>query len=648
MRRALVGAVALAAAAAGAVPAVAASVTEPIAEPVPNADIATTVQSAPTPLVQARGSMTAVVTVENDGITPLDGATVVLRVTKRPLESRTALAAFLDGGGATMVDAGTAKVGSTVTVPATDGGEPSQVRRLVAGASTTVSVTAPPKSLPFESGTWGVHGVQLALRTADGRSTLMTGAVTWVDASMPTLRLSAVATASGLGARARAVAAATDIAGVTLAVDPTTVSDIGTGTLDLSDRSVVRLPAGDPDLVSLAHSGETSLLDYALARSSGAAVSALHDVPWLAIAADPDRPTGRLAAAEAAGAMLVTGGVDAAPSDDVTRAATVAGTRKGDLALLTPDATLSGMVGNTAVSDGAVGAAIAMGALTASGATSPVLVWTGDDWSPSDSSDATALSALMQAPFVETVDLTRLAADAAGTPVSLPHEHGVAEDLDPSTITGLSERLARLQELSTVAQEPSSILTPGGRSLLSPLARSLRGQSTARELRTVEATASVDATLGALHVAAGSDVNFIADKGSLPVAVVNDLDVDATVQVDMTSFSPNLQVREAPTVTVKAHSTKTVPIEVSAVSSANVQATTVLRNPDGIAIASPVSMSVRVRADWGTAITAVFTGGLVLLLIMGVIRTIRRGRKETRTGPRTPTPTQPPAAEKDE
>lgn len=35
----------------------------------------------------------------------------------------------------------------------------------------------------------------------------------------------------------------------------------------------------------------------------------------------------------------------------------------------------------------------------------------------------------------------------------------------------------------------------------------------------------------------------------------------------------------------------------------------------------------------GTVATGIFTGGLVLLLVAGVVRTVRRGRKDTRLRP---------------
>ncbi len=120
------------------------------------------------------------------------------------------------------------------------------------------------------------------------------------------------------------------------------------------------------------------------------------------------------------------------------------------------------------------------------------------------------------------------------------------------------------------------------------------------------------ATLGSLYVAEGSDVNLIAASGNVPVTLHNNLNVDATVTVVMKSSSPNLVVQDQPLVTIPAGGDKTAHVAVTGVKSANVTATVALENPAGDVVAAPQVLRVRVRADWGNAMTAVFTVGLAL------------------------------------
>ncbi len=640
-RRALAGAGVLATLAIG-LPAAAAPTDSE--DPQLDADVV----SAPAPVVEPGDAMNVTVAVSNLSTTAVDDARVILQITRKPLENRKALAAFLDGGDARLVSVGGTDVGVTMTEPtpspvptpdATQGpdgaAEPEQpdtFTRLAAGTSSTVTVTSVDDRLPFEADTWGVHGIRVVLRADGETTTLMNGAVTWDDADIPALSLATLATATGITDRVDAVAEAAGLDGVTLAVDGNAWSALDGGSADIDEGSTLRLPAQDPDLVSLAHAESTEVLDYSLGLSSGAGDGELAGLPWLGIVGSLDKATVRYAVENGAGTLLVTPDADDAPDTRPVSATRLVGAGEWRMTLLQPDPLLSELaMADASSTPGAAGMATAAAALTAAQHDGPVLVWTGDDWSPTTASATTTLSALLSASFVSAVSVGDLLDAPADRGASLEELLGEEDDLGKAAITGIATRLERLADLGVVAEDPEDITVPGGAALLAPLARTVRGDELARELLLTDAQTTVDATLGALHVAAGSDINFIADQGALPVTVVNDLDVAATVVVDMTSFSANLQIRDSPTVTVPPRSSTTVPVEVSAVSSANVQARTVLRNTDGRSIASPVSMSVRVRADWGTAVTAVFTVGLIAMLVMGVIRTVRRGRKDTRT-----------------
>jgi hypothetical protein len=60
-----------------------------------------------------------------------------------------------------------------------------------------------------------------------------------------------------------------------------------------------------------------------------------------------------------------------------------------------------------------------------------------------------------------------------------------------------------------------------------------------------------------------------------------------------------------------------------------------LLTPDGRSVGTPADLRVRARPDWENVGTAVVAGGLALLLVVGLVRTVRRGR---RMDPDTPLP----------
>ena len=263
----------------------------------------------------------------------------------------------------------------------------------------------------------------------------------------------------------------------------------------------------------------------------------------------------------------------------------------------------------------------------------PVVVAPGDAWQLTGPGVSKPLSDLLGAPWVVPVSVQSVISSPSRNTVNAPDTLGTDDDLAPDLIQALTRQLGDLHELSLTAPDPALIYIPGGRELLAPLAVALRPDLDAR-FATYQATReSVNATLGSLYVAEGSDVNLIAASGNVPVTLHNSLAVDAKVTVVMKSSSPNLVVQDQPTVTIPAGGDFTALIAVTGVKSANVTATVALHNANGDVVAAPQVLRVRVRADWGNAMTAVFTVGLSLLLIAGLIRTIRRGRGGSRMAP---------------
>jgi len=108
---------------------------------------------------------------------------------------------------------------------------------------------------------------------------------------------------------------------------------------------------------------------------------------------------------------------------------------------------------------------------------------------------------------------------------------------------------------------------------------------------------------------------------------VSTLDQDVTVEVHLESSSTRLQTDEDVTVTVPAGGQVTASVPVTAVGSGDVDLTIQLRAQDGTNVGTPSTVHLRVRADWENVGTRVLGGILVILLVAGIIRTVRRGRR---------------------
>ena len=586
-------------------------------------------------VVTPQDDLSATMTISNTSAIALQDLEVTVSVTTSPLVSSFALQHFLDDPASAQT-----RVATTRAVTASGLSVNGVPGVLAPGGTLTTTVAATPSVLMLPRGTAGVYGVVFTVRVGGAALTTRTATFTWYDADIPTLRLALLATASGSAERVTQVLSAASVDGAAVVMDPVTVTDDSQASALTANREVFGLPSGDPDLTSLAHGEDKDLLSFALSDASRNAVPSLQDLPWLATLPVVDAPTVALAAQRGAvaGVVNTTGGAridSASPIVDVTAGSQV-------LPVLNPHRQLSAILATyrPGMPDAAarVVAEAALAAQAGDGVT-PVVVAPGEAWQLTAPGVSDAVYQLLNAPWVVPVSVQSVISGESRDSLTAPETAGTDDDLAPDLITGLSRQLEDARQLAQTVEDPTVVYVPAGRTLLEPLAVSLRADADARTATYTAARDHVNATLGAVYVAEGSDVNLIASKGSVPVSLHNDLPVDATVTVVMRSSSPNLVVGNAPVVTIPAGGDVTAHIDVTGVKSANVTATVTLKNAEADVVAAPQVLRVRVRADWGNAMTAVFTVGLVALLVAGLVRTFRRGRRSSRMAPMPDTET---------
>ena len=603
-------------------------------------------------VLSGSGTIAASVTARNTGGEPLEGVQVVLSLTDAPLESTDDLAAFLDDPS----DASTTEVARAPepdpdadTADETTEESTAEVAEeevlpgitLEPNAAASMSVEADAADLGLPEDEWGVYGIEIALESADGSVHVGAGAVTWADAEVPGIDVAVLALAEGTELDVASTLEDTALDGVAVAVDPTVLTNAMVLDHGLLEREVLRLPAGSPDLTSLAHGGGDELYDFAVTRPSASTVLATASMPLLAPLPVADDASVALAERSGALATLVMPGTVGADALE----GTVNVTGDSDLPIVAPDRVLTEIIAAASADPAVEGALLAASALS----DDQVLVSVGGDGAVTERKSH-LIETLLNAPWVTPVSMAALAASTDITEASLPAVAGDDADLAADDVERLMGRYDNLTTLSTIVDKPADAMDEWAAGLVAGVTTQGRTASALREGAFTTALAGADATLGAVTIAEGSDLNLLADSGDVPITVMNGLDRDVTVVVEMDSNSPNLIVEDSPTVTVGAGLEATALVPVSAVSTANVTVVVGLESADGDAISPLQTFDIRVRADWGTAGAAIFTALLVLLLIAGVIRTIRRGRKDTRLAPSQATidPTADPGHEEDD
>lgn len=552
-------------------------------------------------------------------LSPVNHASVTVSVTDAPFTDVAKLSAFVDSPTDTAVH-------RVAAAPIADG--TAMGGQLRTGARTNTTVIVPPGGLGLDVGAPGVYGVVVKL-VADGE-TLWTrvAPVTWQPAALPSLAITPVVSITGAQSRVDALLAAAADPRISLLVDPTALTS--NQRLSLANREAYALPAADIDITSAAHAQTPGLIDAAVTRSR--ASSAL---PWIAVAAAADASTVSAATTAGATAVLIDsrwdsisapeggGAYDAGEVDGVATAP-----------VIVADRALSTMLATRSPADSTSTAwVVAQAAFEARAGLGSIVLAPGDAWGVEGSGPSRALTVLLNAPFVTATTLESLITSPAREPITLHAETLLPSDASAENAVSAVNELSSLSVLATATSGPSEMIAAAERGVLESLSLANRADPAYRDQQIAAAAEQSDAVLAAVAITSGSQLLLVSSSGSMPITVSNDLDVPVTVRLAVTSQSPILRTTDQPEITIDAGADTTVKVPVTAISSGDVKVSVALRTDEGATIAVAETLQVRVRAAWGNLATGLFTVGLVVLLIAGLVRTVRRGRKDTRLLP---------------
>lgn len=432
----------------------------------------------------------------------------------------------------------------------------------------------------------------------------------------------------------------------------TSATSLGSTAADGEPADVAVLPGYDPDLAAVAHA-DPSRADVAAATGGEAALGAAWQRPesWgLTLAwpeGSPDVAT--LAAGREAPVDQVVVADGLAPADGVAASArTAVETPSGKVAALVADAGLSSALASLTDDADAPTAAEASARVLADAALVALQQQDADQedlhllatlprgWSPDPALVGSVLGDLHDASWADVVPLSEtVAAPASRVPRDDPARGAKAgssdDELAPAAVRRLLDAHRDLAAFSTVANDPVELSGDADQALVAPLAVAARTQPEARDRAVGLAVEQADALQEGIGVADRSNVTLVSDTGKLPVTVSNELPVDATVTVVLRPDASRLVVESRPTVVVPAGTSTNVHVPVRAIGSGDVNLQVEVLAPSGAVVAGPTSFSLRVRAGWETAGTAVVAALVALLFVGGIWRTVRRGRSSART-----------------
>ena len=391
--------------------------------------------------------------------------------------------------------------------------------------------------------------------------------------------------------------------------------------------NLVALPWGDSDTAALAHLQRADLIETATQRTQESAIvkaGAPASMSWLASSVMDSATVNTLPQSTS---TIITSPDSLPVTDELTYTPSGLGAL-GDRAVLIPEQSLSEALAGEPSSK------------------------TSDEASQDGASDqarqASSSGQTTQAAELDTRQLLRgnsaiLTRQAPGLErdivVAMPRQ--AASTADPSalkarvaalrstswTLAAAGGTASRLQSVASVLSDPAALL--GEYTNLEAVVSSAtwRAKPATCRAQVPAAEAAGTGVTSSLAAVPSSTINLISSEAQLPVRITSSLAQDVTVQVYLTSDNKRLQVPRTTTVTVPAHQQAKVTVPIQAVGSGDVGLTVQVLAADGTTVGTPTTVNMRVRADWESRGTGVIVGVLVSIVVIGTVRTVRRGRR---------------------
>ena len=220
-------------------------------------------------------------------------------------------------------------------------------------------------------------------------------------------------------------------------------------------------------------------------------------------------------------------------------------------------------------------------------------------------------------------------AGTSGIERSEPSDDNVTDDneLTTATLAAAGGTASRLQSVASVLSDPAALL--GEYTNLEAVVSSAtwRAKPATCRAQVPAAEAAGTGVTSSLAAVPSSTINLISSEAQLPVRITSSLDQDVTVQVYLVSDNKRLQVPRTTTVKVPANQQAKVTVPIRAVGSGDVGLTVQVLAADGTTVGRPTTVDMRVRADWESRGTGIIVGLLVSIVVIGTVRTVRRGRR---------------------
>lgn len=215
---------------------------------------------------------------------------------------------------------------------------------------------------------------------------------------------------------------------------------------------------------------------------------------------------------------------------------------------------------------------------------------------------------------------------ALTAPASAVTLTGAPDTARAAALESMLQDERRIETFSAILEEPAVLLVPERIRIMRAIGVGLDDEEFA-EARSQRAE-RVSTTLSSVSIQQPQPVQLFTSAAPLPVWVRNDLPWPVTVTLSSTPSDPRLDIQPLTEVTALAASSTRVNVPIEArVASGDVRVAFQLKGPNGAEIGRPAVADVTLRADWESIGLVILGGVIVVLFVVGVVRTVVRKRR---------------------
>ena len=231
------------------------------------------------------------------------------------------------------------------------------------------------------------------------------------------------------------------------------------------------------------------------------------------------------------------------------------------------------------------------------------------------------LAALYSPRWVNATSFSDIAASESTDVERTTVGPGVLPDDTWTAINSMASSLTSLTPLANATDDPDAVFDSVTPAIL-PALSVTSTPSEQLDAATVM-TSQVATMLSSVTVEPSSAVNLINKSAKFPVLIRNNLDWPVRVDVTLIPDDPRLRATPALSQELAARGATTVEVPVGAIGSGDIEVTYKVTTSDGYVLDDSRTVTVRMRAGWEDAITAVIASFFGLLFLAGITRSLR-------------------------